>query len=91
MNLENLTQFEKTGKIEKIVFTAEDIIRRYNIALSRFKNAKKLLMNNAGDESVFLYLLMPNCITHSGFYARRCWLCADIKPAEPQKAIMRPQ
>jgi uncharacterized protein (UPF0332 family) len=54
MNLENLTQFEKTGKIEKIKFTAEDIIKRYNIASSRFKNAKKLLMNNAGDESVFI-------------------------------------
>lgn len=54
MNLENLTQFEKTGKIEKIKFTAEDIVRRYNIASSRFKNAKKLLMNNAGDESVYI-------------------------------------
>lgn len=54
MNLENLTQFEKTGKIEKNEFTAEDIIRRYNIALSRFKNAKRFLMNNDGDESVFI-------------------------------------
>src|SRR3989338_8536423 len=54
MNLENLTQFEKTGKIEKIEFTFEEITKRYNIASSRFKNAKRFLMNNDGDESVYI-------------------------------------
>lgn len=54
MNLENLTRFEKTGKIEKIKSTFEGIDRRYNIASARFKNAKKFLMNNDGDESVYI-------------------------------------
>ena len=54
MNLENLTQFEKTGKIEKIKFTFDGIAKRYNIASARFKNAKKLLMGNDGDESVYI-------------------------------------
>ena len=54
MNLVNLTEFEKTGKIEKTNFTIEDIARRYNIASSRIKNAKRFLMNNNGDESIFI-------------------------------------
>ncbi|MBI2459379.1 MAG: hypothetical protein HYV53_02375 [Parcubacteria group bacterium] len=54
MNLENLTQFEKTGKIEKTNFTVEGIVRRYNIASSRIKNVKKYLMSNDDDESVYI-------------------------------------
>lgn len=54
MNLVNLTEFEKTGKIEKTNFTIDSITKRYNIASSRIKNAKKFLMNNDRDESVFI-------------------------------------
>ena len=53
MNLNNLIQFEKTGKIEKVNFTIEGIARRYNIASSRIKNVKKYLMSN-DDESVYI-------------------------------------
>jgi hypothetical protein len=38
MNLENLTQFEKIGKIEKIEFAFDGIAKRYNIALKMRKN-----------------------------------------------------
>jgi uncharacterized protein (UPF0332 family) len=54
MNLENLTQFEKTGKIERAKFNFDNIERRYKIASQRFKNAKTLLMNNNNDEGVYI-------------------------------------
>ncbi len=54
MNSENLTNLENTGKIEKEKFSLASIDKRYILASTRFKNAKKLLMNNNDDESVYV-------------------------------------
>ena len=54
MNLENLTNLEEIGKIEKEKFTVDSIINRYKIASSRIINAEKLLKENNNDESVFI-------------------------------------
>lgn len=54
MNLNNLINFEKTGKIKKENFSFDYFVDRYRIAFSRIKNAEKLLKNNANDESIYI-------------------------------------
>lgn len=54
MILDNINNFEQTGKIIKTSYSFDQINKRYCFASSRFNNAKKLLMHNHDDEEVYI-------------------------------------
>jgi uncharacterized protein (UPF0332 family) len=53
MNLENLSNFERSGKIEKERFSLDSLAKKYKMSQDRYGSAVKLLKNNFNDESVY--------------------------------------
>ena len=54
MNLENLRNFERRGKIEKERFSLDSLATKYKMSKDRYGSAFKLLKNNFNDESVYI-------------------------------------